>query len=254
MLRPSYPICVLSGYTSTPIVCCLRLSEVAHNIFSHCPEKRWGIFQQIPPLKQVNLYVEADTRLCVHKAGGVSGKTLSIYLSGSWQRTELTSMGFPQQSRGALFTVLTCPVYAQRLMLFANHTLWKFTNGVRHATLWVCQLPSQQLAISLTVCVSVRKQLSLSICLAVTFSNTCVPCVFMLGVSPPSEGCHLPFGLTKRPRWNMKKKREGGKRKRDSWNYIIFCWSSFSTNLCADFLTFKGWLRKKSCLNFFFLL
>lgn len=169
MLRPSYSICVLSGYTSTPIVYCLRLSEVAHNIFSHCPEKRWGVFQQIPPLKQVNLYVETDTRLRLHKAGGVSGKTLSIYLSGPWQRAELTSKGFPQQSGGALFTVLTCPVYAQRLMLFANHTLWKLTNGARHATLWVCQLPSQQLAISLTVCGSVRKQLSLSICLAVTF-------------------------------------------------------------------------------------
>lgn len=183
LLRPSYSICVLSGYTSTPIVCCLRLSEVAHNIFSHCPEKRWGVFQQFPPLKQVNLYVEADTRLCVHKAGGVSGKTLSIYLSGSWQRTELTSKGFPQQSRGALFTILTCPVYAQRLMLFANHTLWKLTNGARHATLWVCQLPSQQLAISLTVCGSVRKQLSLSICLAVTFSNTCDLCLHAWGLS-----------------------------------------------------------------------
>lgn len=66
MLRPSYPICVLSGYTSSPIVCCLRLSEVAHNIFSHCPEKRQGVFQQIPPLKLVNLYVEADTRLSVY--------------------------------------------------------------------------------------------------------------------------------------------------------------------------------------------
>lgn len=183
MLRPSYSICVLSGYTSTPIVCCLRRSEVAHNIFSRCPEKRWGIFQQIPPLKQVNLYVEADTRLCVHKAGGVRGKTLSIYLSGSWQRTELTSKGFPPQSRGALFTVLTCPVYAQRLMLFANHILWKLTNGARHATLRVCQLPSQQLAVSLTVCGSVRKQLSLSICHAVTFSNTCDVCLHAWGLS-----------------------------------------------------------------------
>lgn len=89
----------------------------------------------------------------------------------------------PQQSRGALFSILTCPVYAQRLMLFANHILWKFTNGARHATPWVCQPPSQQLAVSLTVCGSVRKQLSLSICLAVTFSNTCVLCLHAWGLS-----------------------------------------------------------------------
>lgn len=48
-----------------------------------------------------------------------------------------------------------------------------FENGARRATVRACQLPSQQLAGSLTVCGCVRKQLSLSICLAVTFSNTC---------------------------------------------------------------------------------
>lgn len=160
-----------------------------------------------------------------------AAKTLSIYLSGSWQRTELTSKGFPQQSRGALFTVLTCPVYAQRLMLFANHILWKLTNGARHATLRVCQLPSQQLAISLTVCGSVRKQLSLSICLAVTFSNTCDLCLHAWGLSslrglPSSlwtdkENAHTPA---------ERKKRGGKKKKRHSWNYIILCWSNPSRN------------------------
>lgn len=214
MLRPGYSIRALSGYTSTPIVCYLRLSEVAHNIFSHCPEKRRGVFQQIPPLKQVNLYEEADTRSCVHKAGGVSGKTLSIYLSGSWQRTELTSQGFPQQSRGALFTVLTCPVYAQRLMLFANHSLWKLTNGARHATLRVCQLPSQQPALSLTVWGSGRKQLSLSICLAVTFWDTCDLCLHAWGLSSLRG---LPSHLWT-DKYNTesqgKKKKKGRKKKR----------------------------------------
>lgn len=103
-------------------------------------------FNKFLRLKLVNLHGEADTRLCVHKAGGLSSKTPSIYLSGSWQRTELTSNGFPQQNRGGAFffssTVLTCPVYAQRLMLFANHSLWKFTSGARHAMLGFCQLPS----------------------------------------------------------------------------------------------------------------
>lgn len=84
MLRPSYSICVLSAYTSTPIVCCLRLSEVARNIFSHRPEERRGIFQQSSsPKASQPVYVEADTCLCVHTAGGVGGETLSIYLSGS---------------------------------------------------------------------------------------------------------------------------------------------------------------------------
>lgn len=102
MLRPSYSIFFffLSAPTSTSIVCCLGPSKVAHDIFSHCPEKLRGSFKQIPRLKQVNLYELADTRLSVHNAGGVRGKTLSIYLSGFWQRTELTSTGVPSAARG----------------------------------------------------------------------------------------------------------------------------------------------------------
>lgn len=183
--------------------------------------------------------MEADTRLCVLKAGGVSGKTLSIYLSGFWQRTELTSMGFPQRSRGALFTVLTCPVYAQRLMLFANHILWKLTNGARHATLRGCQLPSQQLAVSRTVCGSVRKQLSLSICLAVTFSNTCDLCLHAWGLSSLRG---LPSSLWT-DKWNAHTpaeiKKKGGK-KRHSWNYIILCWSNSSKMYEKMIFTFRS--------------
>lgn len=135
MLRPSYSICVLSGYTSTPIVCCLRRSEVAHNIFSRCPEKRWGIFQQIPPLKQVNLYVEADTRLCVHKAGGVRGKTLSIYLSGSWQRTELTSKGFPPQRGGFVHRTYMPSLCPETHVICKSHSLKTHKRGETcHAT------------------------------------------------------------------------------------------------------------------------
>lgn len=69
----------------------------------------------------------------VHEAGGVSGKTSSIYLSGLLTKSRADKYGFPQSSGGvvggggggwgALFAVLTCPVYAQRLMLFANHIL-----------------------------------------------------------------------------------------------------------------------------------
>lgn len=120
-------------------------------------------------------------------------------------------MGFPQQSRGALFTALTCPVYAQRLMLFANHILWKLTNGARHATLRICQLPSQQLAISLTVCGSIRKQLSLSICLAVTFSNTCDLCLHAWGLSS-LRGLPSSLWTDKTPTLLLKIKRGEGKK------------------------------------------
>lgn len=121
MLRPSYSICVLSAYTSTPIVCCLRLSEVARNIFSHRPEERRGIFQQSSsPKASQPVYVEADTCLCVHTAGGVAAKRCLFIC-------QVPDKELSRQVRagggGFLFTVLTCPVYAQRLMLFANHTL-----------------------------------------------------------------------------------------------------------------------------------
>lgn len=148
MLRPSYSICVLSGYTSTPIVCCLRPSEVGHNIFSHCPEKQWGVFQRNPPLKQVNLYVEADTRRCVHKAGGVSGKTLSIYLSASWQRTELTSMGFPRSRAGGLYSPHLHARSMPRDSCYLQITLFENSQTGRDMPRYgFCQLPSQQLAI-----------------------------------------------------------------------------------------------------------
>ena len=108
-----------------------------------------------------------------------------------WQRTELTREGFPPWSQGALFPILTCPVYAQRLMLFANHTLWnspKRSETCRAAGLSAAFTTASYIANSVRFW---RMQPSPSICPAVTFSGTVDLClhsgspISLIGLSSP---------------------------------------------------------------------
>lgn len=85
-----------------------------------------------------------------------------------------------------------------------------FENGARRATVRACQLPSQQLAVSLTVCGCVRKQLSLSICLAVTFSNTCDLWLHAWGLLS-LRGLPSSLWTDKMPTFPQKYEKEGGK-------------------------------------------
>ena len=186
MLRPCYSICFFFFFIWLHInPHCLLFEPVwsGPQYFQSLPWEVAGfLLTNSSPKAGQSVRESSHTPLCTQ--GRRSERQNTVYLSVRFlTKNWADKYGFPSAEQGALFTVLTCPVYAQRLMLFANHILWKLTNGARHATLWVCQLPSQQPARSLTVCGSARKQLSLSICLAVTFSNTCDLCLHAWGLS-----------------------------------------------------------------------
>lgn len=115
-----------------------------------------------------------------------------------------------------------------------------FENGARRATVRACQLPSQQLAGSLTVCGCVRKQLSLSICLAVTFSNTCDLWLHAWGLLS-LRGLPSSLWTDKTPTFLQKYEKKGGER--HSRSYIILCWSNSPTVVWINYFFFHVVLK-----------
>lgn len=101
---------------------CLKWPE----IFSVVAPRASGVsFNKFLPLSNSTCMWKKQTPSPVYiKHEGREAKHCLFICQVPWQRTELTCEAFPLWSLGASFPILTCPAYAQRLMLFANHTLW----------------------------------------------------------------------------------------------------------------------------------
>lgn len=151
--------------TSTPIVGCLGCLKRPEMFSVIAPRSSRVSFNRFLPLSK-STCIGKQTSTQARKSERQNMICLSVSVPDkelSWQvRVSLCGEG----GRGA-----SAHLHAHSMpsfLLFANHTLWNSHKWVRRGTLGVCQLPSQQLAISNSVRFS-RKQLSLSICLAVTF-------------------------------------------------------------------------------------